>query len=67
MCQMSVVFEKNSEQETVMENVTLLEASDGKITVSTLFEEPKTITDAYVKKIDFMGGKVILAPLENSK
>ncbi|MCB2182521.1 MAG: CooT family nickel-binding protein [Desulfobulbaceae bacterium] len=61
MCQMSVVFEKNGDQETIMENVTLLESSGDQITVSTLFEEPKVIPAAYVKKIDFMGGVVTLA------
>ncbi|MBU0909491.1 MAG: CooT family nickel-binding protein [Proteobacteria bacterium] len=63
MCQMSVVYEKNGTTKTVMENVTFLEAEGDDIRVSTLFEEPKVIAAAYVKKIDFMGGKVTLAPL----
>lgn len=62
MCQMSVVYEKNGATETVMENVTYLEAIAGGIRVSTLFEEPRVVAGAYVRKIDFMGGKVTLAP-----
>ena len=62
MCQMSIVFEENGQEKTVMENVTLLETDGDKITVSALFEEPETIPSDYVKKIDFMGGKVTLAP-----
>jgi predicted RNA-binding protein len=67
MCQMSVVYEKNGATETVMENVTLLEAGADGIRVSALFEEPRVIAAAYVKKIDFMGGKVFLAPLGEKK
>lgn len=67
MCQMSVVYEKNGATETVMENVTLLEAIAGGIRVSTLFEEPRLVAAAYVKKIDVMGGKVILAALGEEK
>ena len=67
MCQMSVVYEKNGSTETVMENVTFLEAIAGGIRVSTLFEEPRLVAAAYVKKIDVMGGKVILAALGEEK
>lgn len=63
MCQMSIIFEENGEEKTVLENVTLLETDGDKITVSALFEEPEIIPSAYVKKIDFMGGKVTLAPV----
>ena len=51
MCQMSVVIEENGEQKVIMENVTRLESTDGNISVSTLFEEPKIIpssSDAYL-------------------
>ena len=67
MCQMSVVYEKNGSTETVMENVTFLEAIAGGIRVSTLFEEPRLVAAAYVKKIDVMGGKVVLAALGEEK
>jgi predicted RNA-binding protein len=67
MCQMSVVYEKDGATETVMENVTYLEAVSDGIRVSTLFEEPKVVAAAYVKKIDVMGGKVVLAALGEEK
>jgi len=67
MCQMSVVYEENGIMKTVMENVTYLETAAEGITVSTLFEEPKVIAAAYVKKIDFLGGKVTLAPVGEAK
>ncbi len=60
---MSIVFEENGEEKIIMENVTLLEADGDKITISALFEEPETIPSSYVKKIDFMDGKVTLAAL----
>ena len=67
MCQMSVVYEENGIMKTVMENVTYLETAAEGIKVSTLFEEPKVIAAAYVKKIDFLGGKVTLAPVGEAK
>ena len=63
MCQMSVVMEENGEQKVIMENVIRLESIDGNISVSTLFEEPKTISSAFVKTIDFTGGTVMLSPV----
>ena len=62
MCQMSVFVEENGEQRVILENVTRLESVDGNISVSTLFEEPKTIPSSYVKTIDFTAGKVLLSP-----
>lgn len=63
MCQMSVVVEDNGEQKVVMENVTHLEAIEGDISVSSLFDEPIVVPAAFVKKIDFTGGTVLLSPL----
>jgi predicted RNA-binding protein len=60
MCQMSVVLEQDGKEQLIMENVTMLEAVSGGITVSALFEEPESVPDTIVKKIDFMDGKVIL-------
>ena len=62
MCQMSVVLERNGEQEVIMENVTLLEAKDEGIEVSTLFDPPKIVEKATVKKMDFNSGTVTLVP-----
>jgi predicted RNA-binding protein len=67
MCQMSVVYEKNGATETVMENVTFVEVEADGIRVSALFEEPRVIASAYIKKIDAMGGKVTLAPVTEIK
>ncbi|OKY73666.1 MAG: hypothetical protein BM485_17790 [Desulfobulbaceae bacterium DB1] len=67
MCQMSVVYEKNGEREIVMENVTFLEVDAAGVRVSTLFAEPRVIAASYVKKIDFMGGVVTLAPVGEEK
>ena len=60
MCQISVVVEKNGEQEKVMDNVTSLQVTDTGIILTTLFEEPLTVPDVAVTKIDFLGGKVVL-------
>lgn len=60
MCQMSVYLEKNDREELILENATLLEVNNKGATVTTLFEEPKTVMKAQVKKIDFLAGTVIL-------
>ena len=61
MCQMSVYLEEDDNQELILENATLLEVDSEGATVTTLFEEPKTVAGAMVKKIDFLAGTVILA------
>ena len=60
MCQMSVMFEHDGEQEQVMESATRLEVTDEGVLVSTFFEEPKLVRGARVKRIDFVGGTVTL-------
>ena len=60
MCQIRAVVEKNGAQETVMESVTGLEVIDNGVVLSTFFEEPKTITNVVIEKIDFLGGAVVL-------
>ncbi len=60
---MSVLLEKGDNPETVMENVSQLEVTDEGIKVSTLFEDPKTIPDVQVTRIDFLNGKVFLGTL----
>jgi len=61
MCQMSVFRAAAGGEEKIMENVTLLEADAGGVTISTLFEPPKRIDGVMVRKIDFLGGRVTLA------
>jgi predicted RNA-binding protein len=62
MCQISVVVENNGEQEKVMDNVTGLQVTDEGVTLTTFFEEPLSVPDVLISKIDFLGGKVILHP-----
>ena len=60
MCQMKVMLDKEGQQELVMEDVTQLEVVEEGIRVSALFEEPKIVSDASVKKIDFLSGTLTL-------
>jgi predicted RNA-binding protein len=62
MCQMSVVLEKEGKEEVIMENVILLEAKEEGIEVSTLFDPPKLVPGAMVKRMDFSSGTVTLVP-----
>lgn len=62
MCQISVVVENKGEQEKVMDNVTGLQVTDEGVTLTTFFEEPLSVPDVLIAKIDFLGGKVILQP-----
>ena len=62
MCQISVVVEKSGEQENVMDNVTSLQVIDNGVVLTTFFEEPLTVSDVVVSRIDFLGGKVFLSP-----
>ncbi len=57
---MKVMLDKEGQQELVMEDVTKLEVVEDGITVSTLFEEPKTVSGAAVNTIDFTSGILIL-------
>lgn len=61
MCQISVFVEEEGKREMVMENVTGLEVTPGGLVLSAFFEEPKTLPDVVISRIDFLGGKVILA------
>ena len=60
MCQMNVVLVHDGQQDTVMENASVLEVTEEGISVSTLFEAPKLLKGAKIKKIDFLGGTVTL-------
>jgi len=48
----------------IMEEVTGLEVTPEGIVLSSLFEEPRLIATAAVKKIDFMATVVTLCPQE---
>ncbi len=66
MCQMKVMLDKEGQQELVMEDVAHLEVVEGGIKISTLFEEPKLISDVSIKVIDFLSGKAILQHKSNA-
>jgi len=60
MCQMTIMMDKEGQQELVMEDVAHLEVVEDGIKISTLFEEPKLITGVEIKTIDFLSGKTTL-------
>ena len=61
MCQMSVVLEKDGQQEKVMDNITTLEVTDNGVSLSTMFDQPKQMDGVRLKRIDFLDGLVILS------
>ncbi len=60
MCQITVLLDSNGRQETIMENVTALEVTPEGVSVRSLFEEPRLVSGARVRRIDFLGGAVTL-------
>ena len=60
MCQISVVVARDGGEEKLMDNVTGLEVTRDGVVLSTFFEEPKTVPDVVITRIDFLGGKVFL-------
>ena len=64
MCQMSVVLETDGGQETIMENVTLLEVKGSGVEVSTIFDTPKQVDNCLVQRLDFNSGTVTLVARE---
>jgi predicted RNA-binding protein len=60
MCQISVVVAQDDGEKKLMDNVTSLEVTGDGVVLSTFFEEPKTVPDVAVTRIDFLGGKVVL-------
>ena len=62
MCQMRVVMEKDGKEELLLENVTRIDIRDKRVAVTTLFEGEREIPDAVIQRLDFLSGKVFLAP-----
>jgi len=58
---MSVYLEKDGKMDLLMKNVEELEVTAEGVRVGAMFERPKEIKGASVKRIDFTGGKVILS------
>jgi len=67
MCQLRAVVQRDEHQETVMESVTGLEVVGDDVVLSTFFEDPLTIAGVEIKKIDFLGGSVLLVPRSASQ
>ncbi len=64
MCQMRVVMEKDGAEEMLFENVTGIEVLANGLSVTTLFEGSQEIAGAVIRRMDFLAGKVFLAPPE---
>ncbi len=62
MCQLSAVLQRNGKQEKIMESVTSLEVDDHQVTLHTFFEEPRVLRDVVIRRIDFLGGNILLEP-----
>ena len=62
MCQMRVVMETDSGPDQIMEEVTGLEVTPEGIVLISMFDEPRLISGATVKKIDFMATLITLSP-----
>ncbi len=62
MCQMSVVLDKNGQQEKVMDDVTRLEVTSEGVLLSTFFESDKLVPSAKIREVDFTSTTVTLEP-----
>lgn len=60
MCDFRVVLQENGNETFIMENVTELDVQDRAISITSLFEGPKIIPEAMVRRIDFLAAKVYL-------
>jgi len=60
VCQMTVLLEKDGQEELVAEQASLLETVENGVRIDTLFEEPQVVEGVLVARIDFLAGKVIL-------
>lgn len=63
MCQMRVVMEKDGKEELLLENVTSIEIQEKAVAVTTLFEGSREIAGVAIRHMDFLAGKVFLAPV----
>lgn len=60
MCEIKVVMDQDGTEQLLMENVTRLDVLENGISITSLFEGPKEISQAVVRNIDFLAGKVFL-------
>lgn len=59
MCMVSVWIKKDGEEENLLEEVAFIRSKGGKLILSTLFGEEKSVK-AKIEEIDFMNSKVLL-------
>jgi predicted RNA-binding protein len=62
MCLGKAYLEANGKQELVLDSIALLEVSDTRLKLSTIFGDQKEL-DARIKEIDFEGSRIILTPV----
>ena len=62
MCQSSAYMEKNGENELIMEDVELFEASEGQVRLVNIFGEEKKLK-AKIKNLCLVDHKIILESL----
>ncbi len=63
MCQVKALLEKDNEFEVVMEAVSGLEVLPGEIRLTAIFDEPVSLPETVIKKIDFLAGEIIISKL----
>ncbi len=62
MCQISAILVgEGGQEEILMEGVTALDVTADGILLTTFFEEPRLVPGAVIRRIDFLGGRLILA------
>lgn len=61
MCQISVVVEREGQEEKIMDNVTRLDVVEDGVVLNTFFEDPQEVRNVTIQRIDFLGGTVFLA------
>ena len=60
MCEIRVVMVQEDNEEVLMQNVTKLEVNDSSVTISSLFDGSREVSDSVIRNIDFLAGKVFL-------
>jgi len=61
MCLGKAYLEANGKHELVLDSVALIEVSDAKLKLSTIFGDHKEL-EATIKEIDFESSRIILIP-----
>jgi predicted RNA-binding protein len=61
MCLGKAYLEADNKRELILDSVALLEVSETKLKLSTIFGDTKEL-EARIKEIDFEGSRIILTP-----